>query len=180
MFIAADESFPQRLSQEGLTRDGGVVYAIGQLALIVSRVSGTHLEKSASYESVLAKANKVAIANPDLAPYGKAAVQYLKAAKLWDGVKGKLVFGENISETAQYVSSGNADAGFVALSLVLSPRLKDKGRWVEVPPSLYSPILQSAVLTTQGGPNRAARRYLEFLTGSEARAIFALYGYGTP
>jgi molybdate transport system substrate-binding protein len=123
---------------------------------------------------------KLAIANPSLAPYGRAAEGVLAKLGLTDVAKSKLVFGENITQTAQYVSSGNADAGFVALSLILSPNLKDKGRWLEISPGLYDPIAQGGVLTTRGAANPAARRYLAFLTTPAARKVFAQFGYGPP
>ncbi|MGA2693537.1 MAG: molybdate ABC transporter substrate-binding protein, partial [Opitutaceae bacterium] len=92
----------------------------------------------------------------------------------------KIVVGENITQTAQFVSSGNADIGFVALSLVVAPNLKEKGRWIEIPRSLYPPIAQGAVLTKLGASNPAARRYLEFLASKAAREVFARFGYGLP
>jgi molybdate transport system substrate-binding protein len=133
-------------------------------------------------ESVVrdASVSKLAIANPSTAPYGRAAQEVLARLGLSDVAKAKLVFGENITQTAQFVSSGNADAGFVALSLVLSPKLADKGRWIEVPQGLYSPISQAGVLTLRGAASPAARRYLEFLTTPAARAVFAKFGYSSP
>ena len=178
LFIAADESFPQRLSQEGLTRDGGVVYAIGQLALIVSRVSGAHLEKGVTFEFVLAKANKVAIANPDLAPYGKAAVQYLKAAKLWDGVKDKLVFGENISIPTVYVSTGVASAGFTALSLAQAPELAQTIQFIALPPDMYQPIKQRMVLLKN--PPAPALELYDYMQSAAAKNILIKHGYLAP
>ncbi len=92
---------------------------------------------------------KVAIANPEHAPYGRAAKAALEHAKLWDTVKDKLVFGENIAQTAQFIETGNAEAGMVALSLVLSPKLAKKGKWVKVPETDYPRLEQAAVLTTK-------------------------------
>ena len=97
-----------------------------------------------------------------------------------DAARPKLVVGENVSQAAQYVESGNADAGFVALSLVLSPKLKDRGRWLEVPDSLFAPIEQGAVLTHRGADNAAARRYIRFLAGPAARGVLRRFGYGLP
>ena len=118
------------------------------------------------------KVLKIAIANLTTAPYGKAAREALTKLDLWKEVEPKVVIGDNITQTSQFVETGNADIGFVAMSLVLSPKLKDTGRWVEVDASLYSPLEQAAVITKKGEANPAAARYLKFLSSPQARAVF--------
>jgi molybdate transport system substrate-binding protein len=179
VFLSADLDYPRKLVQAG----GGdkaslVVFARGQLVLWTTR-QGISL---ASVDSVVRNpaVQKLAIANPETAPYGRAATEVLSRLGLSGVAKPKLVFGENITQTAQFVSSGNADAGFVALSLVLSPKLKEKGRWLEVHGGLYPPLEQGAVLTERGSANPAARQYLRFLLGPEARKILSDFGYGLP
>ena len=179
VFLSADLDFPRRLVKAGGARGSSLTtFAIGRLVLWTTR-PGLDLP---SVPSVVRdpSVRRLAIANPQTAPYGRAALEVLSKLGLSGDAKPKLVFGENITQTAQYVFSGNVDAGFVALSLVVSPKLKDKGRWLEVPSSLYAPIEQGAVLTVPGGSNPAARRYLDFLKSPEARRIFSRFGYGLP
>ncbi len=179
VFLSADTDYPKKLANAGAADPKSMkVFARGRLVLWTFSPA---LELSGVGPAVSsAMVKKLAIANPDTAPYGRAAKEALEHLGLTVLATPKLVFGENVSQTAQYVSSGNADAGFVALSLVLSPKLKDKGRWIEVPTAIYTPILQAGILTNRGGPNPGARKYLEFLLGAEAQDIFARYGYGAP
>jgi molybdate transport system substrate-binding protein len=123
---------------------------------------------------------KLAIANVETAPYGRATKQVLEKLGAWTDAQPKLVTGENISQTAQFVETGNADAGFVALSLVMSPKLKDKGRWLEVDASLHAPLEQGAVLTNRGSTNPAAAEYLAFLGSPAAKKILQAFGYSIP
>jgi hypothetical protein len=110
----------------------------------------------------------------------KAAREALTKLGVWQEAERKIVIGENITQTAQFVETGNADAGFVAMSLVLSPKLKDKGRWQEIDADLYSPLEQGAVITRRGGNNPASARFLTFLSGPEARAVLERFGYRVP
>jgi molybdate transport system substrate-binding protein len=179
VFLSADTEFPQKLVQAGGAQSSSLVtFATGRLVLWTTK-PGVGLS---SIESVVRskKVDRIAIANPGTAPYGRAAVEALARLGLSDVAGPKLVSGENITQTAQFVSTGNADAGFVALSLVLSPKLREKGRWIEVPGALYTPIAQAGVLTRRGATNAAARQYLEFLTSPAARKVFAQFGYGLP
>ena len=116
----------------------------------------------------------------ETAPYGRAAKEALVKLGVWTSVEPKVVTGENITQTAQFVETGNADAGFVAMSLVLSPKLKTKGVWIEVPSELYAPLDHGAVITKHGRDNAAAKRYLLFLHSAEAKEIFARFGYRVP
>jgi molybdate transport system substrate-binding protein len=119
---------------------------------------------------------KIATANPAHAPYGKAAEAALRSAGIYDQVKSKLVFGENISQTAQFVQSGNAQVGLVALSLAISPAMKDGYRW-EVPVEAYPPIEQSAVVLHSSKNPAAARAFLDFVRGEQGREILRKYGF---
>jgi molybdate transport system substrate-binding protein len=179
VFLSADLEFPRRLAAMGAA-DGAslVTYAYGRLVLWTLK-PGIEVP---SVESVVRNPRvlKIAIANPGTAPYGRAAQEALGRLGLADAAGPKIVVGENITQAAQFVSSGNADAGFVAYSLVVAPNLKDRGRWIEVPAALYSPIAQGAVLTRRGMTNPAARRYLQFLASREAREVLAGFGYGLP
>jgi molybdate transport system substrate-binding protein len=119
---------------------------------------------------------KIAIANPEHAPYGKAAVAALQKAGLYDEVKSKLVYGENISQAAQFAESGNAQAGILALSLTFADSMKDGERW-EVPADLYPPLEQGAVLMNASSNKPAARAFLEFVKSAEAREVMSKYGF---
>ena len=121
----------------------------------------------------------IAIANPSTAPYGRAAKQALEALGLLQEAQPKLVTAEDISQTAQFVDTGNADVGFGGLSSMLSPKMRGKGRWTEVPAALYTPLVQGAIITTHGQGNPAAANYLAFLKGEAARTVFEAAGYGT-
>ena len=123
---------------------------------------------------------KIAIANRDTAPDGRAAQQARDKLGAWADAQLKLVVGENITQTAQFVETGNADAGFVARSLVRAPRLKNRGRWLEVPADLYAPLDHGAVLTQRGAKNPVARKCLEFLSSDAAKKILRDFGYGVP
>jgi molybdate transport system substrate-binding protein len=179
VFLSADLEYPEKLIRAARAPAASLVtFAVGKLVLWTMR-PGIDLS---SVESVVRDPSvvKLALANPRTAPYGRAAEQVLAKLGLAETAKPKLVFGENITQTAQYVASGNADAGFVALSLVLSPKLKDKGRWLEVPAALYAPIAQGGILTERGAANPGARSYLQFLTSPAGRAVLARFGYGFP
>jgi molybdate transport system substrate-binding protein len=179
LFIAADEQFPLELFKNGKTVDDGSVYAIGKLVIITKKSSGIYLlDSKASIAKAISKANKVAIAKPELAPYGKAAVQYFKVEGLWDLVKDKLVYADNIGAATTYVASGAADLGFTAFSLVKSPELLKQTSYVVIDTKLYEPIKQRMVLI-KGAPLEAHDLY-RFMQGSKAKAILQKYGYSTP
>mgnify|MGYP000544138636 FL=1 len=179
LFIAADEQFPLELFKSGKTVDDGSVYAIGKLVIITKTSSGIHLlDSRADIAKAIAKANKVAIAKPELAPYGRAAVQYLKAEGLWDLAKDKLVYADNIGAATTYVASGAADLGFTAFSLAKSPELLKQTSYVAVDAKMYEPIKQRMVLI-KGAPPEAQDLY-RFMQGPKAKAILQKYGYSTP
>jgi molybdate transport system substrate-binding protein len=179
VFLSADLDFPQALIKSGQADASSLTtFAIGRLVLWTTR-PGIELGSVAAAVRNPA-VRRLAIANVDTAPYGRAAKQALEKLGAWAEVQPKLVAGENITQTAQFVETGNADAGFVALSAVISPQLKDKGRWLEVPADLYAPLAQGAVLTTRGAANPAARRYLAFLGSPAAKKVLEDFGYTVP
>ncbi|QWD61397.1 molybdate ABC transporter substrate-binding protein [Polynucleobacter sp. MWH-UH25E] len=179
LFIAADEHFPSELYKNGKTIDEGAVYAIGKLALIAKNNSGiVLLDSKAELAKAIARANKVAIAKPELAPYGKAAVEYLRSEGLWDLAKDKLVYGDNIGVATTYVVTGAAEIGFTALSLAKSPEVTKETNFILLNPKLYVPIRQRMVLI-KGAPQEAKDLY-RFMQGAQAKAILTKYGYATP
>jgi len=173
VFLSADQSTPKKLVDDGFAvADSLFTYAVGKLVLF-SRNAGLMLGEQTLRE---AKFSKIAIANPATAPYGAAAVETMKALGVYDALAGKIVQGDNIAQTFQFVDTGNAELGFVALSQVIA--IQGGSRWV-VPANLYGAIRQDAVLLRSGSDNQAARAFLAFLKGPEALAVIERYGYGT-
>jgi len=179
VFLSADLDFAQKLIKAGgATPSSLKTFAVGRLVLWTTRpgIDVGSVDGVVNNPAV----HKLAIANPKSAPYGRAAMQTLEKLSLTAAAKPKLVQGENISQTAEFVETGNADAGFVAMSLVLSPKLKTRGKWLEVPAELYEPLGQAAVITTHGASIPAAQTYLDFLSSPEAGKILAQFGYRLP
>jgi molybdate transport system substrate-binding protein len=181
IFLSADTEYPRQIVAEGLGDPSTLrTFATGRLVIWTTRPNVDISNLAAAVRSPGVK--KVALAQPKTAPYGRAAQAALEKLGAWSDAEPKIVFGENITQTAQFVETGNADLGFVAMSLVLSPRLANKGRWKEAAPDLYASVSldHAAVLTTRGAANPTARRYLEFLRSDEARKILRDFGYGEP
>lgn len=176
VFLAADQERPERLEGEGLAVAGSrFTYASGRLALWSPEPGRVDEDGTATLRQ--GDFRLLAIANPDLAPYGAAARQALENLELWDGLEGKIVMGETVGQAYALVASGNAELGFVALSYVLSPRNKKPGSRWDVPPGLHAPINQDAVLLSRAAGNPAARAFLAFLRSAEAKAVIESYGY---
>jgi molybdate transport system substrate-binding protein len=179
LFISADESYPLELVKRKLTVDEGKVYAIGKIALLSKKSKGISLGSSkAELTKAIKQANKIAIAKPELAPYGKAAVDYLKAEGLWDLAKDKLVYGDNISMATMYVASGSADIGFTALSLALAPGVAKETDHLVLNPTLYEPIRQRMVLM-KNAPQDAVALY-QFMQSPKAQSVLRSFGYQIP
>lgn len=178
VFFAADTATPQRLEDEGLTVGGSrFVYALGKLVLWSAQPNlvddqGRVLRKG-SYE-------KLAIADPKLAPYGMAAKQTLEKLAMWNSIRNKLVMGENITQTYQFAATGNAELGFVALSQVMRDGKVSAGSSWLVPSDMYQPIRQSAVLLSDAKDKAAAQAFLDFLKTKNAAAVIRSYGYELP
>ena len=171
-FLAADNERPAKAIEEGFAVAGSqFTYAIGKLVLWSKDpdlVQGESTLKSGDF-------TKISIANPETAPYGAAAVQTLKALGLYDLLAPKIVQGNNITQAFQFVQTGNAELGFVALAQVIDDQ--EGSRW-DVTDDLYDPIKQDAVLLKKGADNEAAKAFLQFLQGPEAEAIITRFGYG--
>ena len=179
LFISADEHFPIELSKKGKTIDEGVVYAIGKLAIISKNSAKMSLANDKTeLMRAINKANKIAIAKPELAPYGKAAIEYLKAEGLWDIAKDKLIYGDNIGIATIYVVTGAADLGFTALSLAKSVEVAKETHFILVNSKLYAPIKQRMVLI-KDAPQEAITLY-QFMQRPAAKSILQKYGYSTP
>src|SRR5271169_3733285 len=163
VFFSADIAYPKKLEAEGLAASGDTyLYAIGKIVLWTRKDSRVDVGKGFSMLRDPA-VQKIAIANPEHAPYGRAAEEALRKSGVYDAVKARLVLGENISQAAEFVESGNADAGILALSLVVSPAMKDKGRAWNVPENLYAPIQQGVVVVGASKNPQGARQFLEYI-----------------
>lgn len=179
LLISADESYPLKLAEAGLTRDRGVVYAAGHLALIANSAAGFVLSSDPeSIKALLRGSKKIAIANPDLAPYGRSSVQYLQAIKLWGELQERLIFAENISIAAVYVSTGAVKVGITALSLAKSSELSSTIQYIALPDDLYAPILQRMVLKCDPAPTAVI--LYEYLQAPVAKQILVHHGYSIP
>jgi molybdate transport system substrate-binding protein len=180
MFFSASVDYPKRLESAGLiVPDSYYGYARGKIVLWVP--NGSKLDLSRGLRILLDRGvNKVAIANPQHAPYGQAAIAALKKENLYDQVASKFVLGENISQTSSFVVSGAADVGIIALSLAMSPNLKTRGHYVAIPDGDYPPIEQACVILKSASHPELAREFLDFVKRPETRSIFRSYGFDVP
>lgn len=180
VFFSADIEYPRKLEAAGLTDPGTLCeYAVGRIVIWAPADSKIDVAKQRWNALLDASVQKIAIANPEHAPYGRAAVAAMKKAGIYERVAAKLVYGENISQAAQFAQSGNAQAGIVALSLAVSPAMKDGQRW-EIPAEMHAPIEQGAVLLKSARNKRAARDFLDFVKSDAGRATLAKYGFAFP
>jgi molybdate transport system substrate-binding protein len=179
-FFSADVEYPRRLVEAGLgdARDE-VVYAIGTLVIWAPRGSLLDLEGKGVAAVADPAVRRLAIANPAVAPYGRAAEAALDAAGVHDAVRARLVLGQSVAQTAQFARSGAADAAFLPRSLTLSPELRD-GKILVVPPATYPPQRQAALVLRGAREPELARAFVRYTTGPEGRAILARHGYGLP
>ena len=177
MFFSANLDYPKKLEAAALTEPGTFYqYAVGKIVIWVPNDS--RLDVSSGLKSLLNPSiKKIAIANPQHAPYGLAAVAAMKKEELYDKVADKFVLGENISQTATFVVSGSADVGIVALSLALSPNMKDKGRYAEVPSGEYPPIEQACVILSSSKNKETARQFLSFFKTPAVADVLRSYGF---
>jgi len=177
LFLAADQDRPRLLEKAGASPPGKrFVYAVGKLVFWSAKFDSSKMKAL----EILQRGDfrTLAIANPDLAPYGLAAEQTLQALEQWDRLKSRLVFGQNIGQAHAMVATGNADYGFVALSSVQSERNRLSHEYWEVPQDMYSPIRQEAVLLRHGSDNKAAVAFHEFLQSTAAKEMILAAGFG--
>jgi len=180
LFFSADIDYARRLESAGLVETGSLYqYAVGKIVLWTRKDSGIDVTRGVR---VLRdeRVRKIAIANPEHAPYGRAAVAALKHEGIYDAVQPKIVLGENISQTAQFVQSGNADVGVIALSLAAAPKTKEIGSYAELPAGSYPPIEQAAVIISASKNKVLARTFLDFLRRPETTRLLESFGFDVP
>ena len=180
LFFSADMEYPKKLEALGFAEPGTLCeYALGGIVIWTPANSPIDVAKDGWNALLDARVQKIAIANPSLAPYGRAAVAALQKAGLYERVKSKLVYGESISQAAQFVQSGNAQAGIIARSLTLSPGMKDGKVW-EIPADMHPPIEQGAAVPKNAKNKAAALEFLNFVKSAAGKAILKKYGFTVP
>lgn len=181
LYFSADIGYPRKLEESGHAMPGSLYrYAIGRIVAWVPMKSPLAVEKLGLAALLAPSIRKIAIANPKHAPYGRAAVAAMQHFKIYDRVKDKLVFGENISQAAQFVESGASDIGIIALSLALAPSMKAAGKFWEIPSEAHPPLEQGAVILKSSNNHAAAITFLDFLKGTEGQEIMRRYGFTLP
>jgi molybdate transport system substrate-binding protein len=179
LFLSADIEYPKKLETAGLAEPGTLYkYGVGRIVIWMPANSKVDVANLGWKALLQANVQKIAIANPKHAPYGRAALAALQKAGLYEQVKARLVYGENVSQAAQFVQSGNAQAGIIAFSLAISPPMKDGKRW-EIPAGMYPPIAQGVIAMRSAKNKDAALAFLEFVKSREGRAILERYGFLT-
>ncbi len=178
VFFSADMDYPRQLIAAG-EADGTTLYqyAVGKLVLWVAQDSPLDLEREGMKVLLDASVKKIAIANPEHAPYGRAAVAAMKHYGMYDRVLDRMVLGENVSQAAQFVESGNAQAGFVALAHAVAPAMKGKGKYWEVPGEAYPPLAQGVVVLAHSQHKKEAEEFVEYIKTKEAAAVLRKYGF---
>ena len=181
LFMSADENFVYELADAGRTEDRGRAYAVGRIGIMVP--SGSPLKADGELKDLAAalkdgRLQKFAIANPDHAPYGARAREALRHAGLWDAIQPRLVLGENISQAAQFATSGSAQGGIIALSLALAPAVARTGSFQLIPEAWHQPLRQRMVLVKGAPPS--AKAFYDYLSTPAAQQIMARYGFAMP
>lgn len=181
MLLSADERYIHELQKAGFTRDEGVQYAVGRLALVAPKNSPLTLDVELTGLKALVatgQLDRFAIANPDHAPYGERARELLKKLGLWDDLQAKLILGENASQAAQFAISGSTQGGIIPLSLAIAPQFQALGHYLALPSELHAPLNQRMALM----PNASSttERFYLYLQSDTARAVFTQYGFGLP
>jgi molybdate transport system substrate-binding protein len=181
VYLSADVSYPRKLAEQGLVHDSGVfLYAVGRIVVWVPSGSPLAVETLGLKALEAPEAKRIAIANPKHAPYGRAAEEALKHQGVHEAVREKLVLGENIAQTAQFVQSGSADVGIIALALALAPAMKEQGRYWEVPLEAYPRMEQGGAILRRTQEVELALAFRGFLLGAEGKALLARYGFTLP
>jgi molybdate transport system substrate-binding protein len=181
LLLSADETFVEELAAAGLTRDAGTLYAVGRIVLFApagsSLIPGEGLDGLARLLSN-GRVTRFAIANPEHAPYGRAAEAALRKRGLWNDLQPRLVLGDNVSQAAQFATTGNAVGGIIAYSLALAPNVRSRGTFALIPEADHPPLRQRMVLLTRAGP--LVERFYQYLQQPAARATLERYGFTLP
>lgn len=177
LYFSADIGYPRELAKQGLAAGEVKPYAFGRIVLWSNNMDATRMTLATLADP---KITRIAIANPKHAPYGKRAEEALQASGLWDKVQSKLVFGENIAHTAQFVQTGNAQTGIIALSLALNPELAKKGGYYLIPDKLHKPLEQGFIITKRGANSPLAKKFADYMGSKQVRRVMTKYGFVLP
>ncbi len=177
LLFSADIAYLRKIVESGLAASAVKPYAFGRSVLWSAILDATKMTIASLTDPCIVR---IAIANPKHAPYGKRAKEALQASGVWEKVEPKLVYGENISQTAKYVETGNAQVGIIALSLALSPTLASEGGYWLIPEKLHEPLEQGFVITKRAAGNVLARRLADYMESAPARAVMIKYGFALP
>ena len=177
LYFSADIGFPRELAKAGFAASDVKPYAFGRIVLWSTGMDASKMTLASLTDPKIAR---IAIANPKHAPYGKRAEESLRAAGLWEKVEPRLVYGENIAHTAQFVQTGNAQVGILALALAVSPELASRGGYALIPERLHAPLEQGFVVTKRAAGSALARRFADFVQSRPARAVMMKYGFVLP
>jgi len=177
LFFSADIRFPRELVKAGLAAGDVKPYAVGRIVLWSADRDATKMTMASLTNPNI---KYIAIANPKHAPYGKRAEEALRASGLWEKLEPKFVYGANIAQTAQFVETGNAQVGIIALSLAINPVLANKGGYWLIPDNLHAPLVQGFVITKQAASNPLAKHFADYISSKTARAVMTKYGFVLP
>jgi molybdate transport system substrate-binding protein len=181
LYFSADIEYPRKLAEPGHALDTDVfLYAVGRLVVWVPKSSSVDLDTLGIQALLAPSVRKIAIANPEHAPYGRAAVAAMKSLHVYQQAESKLVYGENIAQTAQFVQSGAADIGIIALSLAIAPQMRDAGRYWEIPLEAYPKMEQGGIILKWTKDAAAARAFRDFVLGKHGRDVLKRYGFFLP
>lgn len=181
LFFSADMGYPQKLIAEGYASSATLYrYAVGKLVLWAPPDSPLNFERDGMNAILDSSVQKISIANPEHAPYGRAAVAALKHSGLYEKVSPRLVMGENIAQGAQFVESGNAQVGFVALAHAMAPEMKGKGKYWLIPADAYPALDQGVIVLSSSVHAKEAAEFVEFIKSKEAATILQRYGFTLP
>jgi molybdate transport system substrate-binding protein len=181
IYFSADVGYPRKLSEQGLALEGSdFVYAVGRIVIWAPIFSPIDVERLGTEALRHSSVRHIAIANPKHAPYGKAAEAAMRSLGLYEAVREKLVYGENVAQAFQFIQSGAAELGIIALSLALAPNARDQGRYWEIPQQAYPRLEQGGVILRWARDPTAARSFRSFALGSTGREILKRYGFTLP
>lgn len=177
LYFSADIAFPRELVKAGFAASDVEAYALGRIVLWSATLDASKMTLTSLTDPRIAR---IAIANPKHAPYGKRAEEALRAAGLWEKVEPKLVYGENIAQSAQFVQTGNAQVGIIALALAVNPELAKRGGHWLIPDALHEPLEQGFIITRRAEGSALARRFADYMRSQPARAVMRKYGFVLP
>lgn len=178
LYFSADVAFPQELIKGGFAASTEVIpYALGRIVLWSSSRDASKMTLASLTDPQI---THIAIANPKHAPYGKRAEEALRASKLWEKVEPKMIYGENITQSAQFVQTGNAEVGILALSIAMAPELSSKGGHYLIPDNLHEPLNQGFIILKRAENNKLAKQFADYMGSKETRAVMTKYGFVLP